>query len=128
MTRSTSTQSADMIAAVPTQELLDSAATRFDPIKLGGRTLALNLVIPDRNETAGIEVNRTTMIGRMRPAGQPNATITAPRRMLLGMLFMKVPLAQLEAAGLKVEGDRTAVEAWLGAIDPPPGAFNIVEP
>jgi hypothetical protein len=31
-------------------------------------------------------------------------------------------------AGLKVEGDRAAVEVWLAAIEPLPGAFNIVEP
>lgn len=127
-TRATSSQSNDMIAAVPTQELLDSAATRFDPGKLGGRTLAINLVMPDRQETAGIEVSRTTMIGRLKPVAEPAANITGPRRMMLGLLFMKLPLAQLEMAGLKVEGDRAAVEAWLAAIDPLPGAFNIVEP
>jgi alkyl sulfatase BDS1-like metallo-beta-lactamase superfamily hydrolase len=126
--RQTGTQSADMIAAVPTQLLLDSIATRFDPAKLGGRSLAINLVIPDRQERAGIEVDATTLIGRMTALDQPVATITAPRRLLLGMLFLKMPLAQLEAAGLRVEGDRAAVEALLAAIDPLPGGFNIAEP
>lgn len=126
--RPTSAQNADMIAAVPTQELLDSISTRFDPASLAGRTLGINLVMPERQEIAGIEVTRTAMIGRMKAVAQPAATITGPRRALLGLLFLKLPLAQLEMMGVKVEGDRAAAEAWLNAIEPIPGAFNIVEP
>ena len=128
ITSATSSQSQDMIAAVPTQLLLDSVATRIDPAKLAGRKLAINLVMPERGETAGVELTGTAMLARMGAASGPAATLTAPRRLLLGLLFLKLPLAQLEAAGLKVEGDRAGVEAWLAAIDPMPGAFNIAEP
>jgi alkyl sulfatase BDS1-like metallo-beta-lactamase superfamily hydrolase len=117
-----------MIAAVPTQELLDSVSTRFDPSKLGGKTMGINLVMPERQEIAGVEITRTTMIGRMKPVAQPVVTITGPRRALLGLLFMKMPLAQLEMMGVKVDGDRAAAEAWLNAIEPIPGGFKIVEP
>ena len=123
-----STQSQDMIAAVPTQLLLDSAATRIDPAKLAGRRMAINLVMPERGETAGVELTGTTMLARTRAEPGAQATLTGPRRLLLGLLFLKVPLAKLEAAGLKVEGDRAAVEAWLAALDPMPAAFNIAEP
>lgn len=122
------TQSADLIGAVPTQLLLDSVATRFDPGKLGGRTMGINLVMPERKESAGVELTGTTMFTRMEPLAAPAATITAPRRILLGMLFLKLPLAQLEMAGLKVEGDRVAAQAWLDALDPMPAGFNIAEP
>ncbi|WP_421851065.1 alkyl/aryl-sulfatase [Novosphingobium sp.] len=124
----TSSQSQDMIAAVPTQLLLDSVATRLDPAKLAGRHTAINLVMPERGETAGIELTGTAMLARMGAAPGAAATLTAPRRLLLGLLFLKMPLEKLEMAGLKVEGDRAAVEAWLAALDPMPGAFNIVEP
>ena len=121
-------QSADMVAGVPTQLLLDSTATRFDPTKLAGRKLAINLVMPDRQEVAGVELTGTTMFTRMEAAATPQATITAPRRMMLGLLFLKLPLEQLEMAGLKVEGDRAAVQAWLDALEPLGNGFNIVEP
>ena len=68
------------------------------------------------------------MIGRMTPLPSPQATLTGQRRLLLGLLFMKLPLEQLEMAGLKVEGDRAAVESWLNALDPVPAGFPIVEP
>lgn len=122
------TGSPDMIAGVPTLLLLDTVATRFDPARLGGRKLGFNLVMPDRKESAGVELTGTTMFNRMEPLASPAATITAPRRVLLGLLFLKLPLEQLEMAGLKVEGDRAAVQAWLDAIDPQGGGFNVVEP
>lgn len=121
-------QGTDMIAAVATRELLDTASTRFDPAKAGGRKLRINLVLTDRKEQASVELTETTMIGRMTPLPSPQATLTGPRRLLLGLLFMKLPLEQLEMAGLKVEGDRAAVESWLNALDPVPAGFPIVEP
>ena len=123
-----STQAEDMIAAVPTRLLLDSAATRYDPARLGRARVALDLVFPERKERASLEAGATTLFGRDTRADRPDATLTGPRRLILGLLFLKVPLAQLEAAGLKVEGDRVAVEALANALDPMPGPFNIAEP
>ncbi|WP_369678906.1 hypothetical protein [Novosphingobium sp. B 225] len=54
--------------------------------------------------------------------------MTAPRRVLLGLLFLKLPIEQLEMAGLRIEGDRAAVQAWVDALDPLGGGFNVVEP
>ena len=46
----------------------------------------------------------------------------------LAMLFLKMPLTQLEAAGLKIEGNRAVVEGLQAALDPMPASFNIAEP
>ena len=121
-------QGEDMIAAVPTRLLLDSAATRYDPAKLGRARVAVDLLFPERNEHASLEAGATTLFGRDTRAERPDATLIGSRRLILGLLFLKVPLAQLEAAGLKIEGDRSAVEALAGALDPIPGPFKIVEP
>jgi alkyl sulfatase BDS1-like metallo-beta-lactamase superfamily hydrolase len=125
-TSSNTTTNEDLVAAVPTQLLLDSAATRLDPGKLGGRKFTINLVMPERGETAGVELTGTTMIGRMMPATAPTATVTAPRRALLGLMFLKLPLGMVEKMGVRIEGDRGAVETWLAALDPMPGPFGIV--
>lgn len=124
----TSGQGQDMIAAVPTQLLMDTVATRFDPARLSA-PVSLNIVLTDRNETIGIEAGRSVMISRVGlPVAQPAVTLTGPRRLILGLLFLKIPLAQLQMAGLKVEGDPQAVDALMKALDPVPAGFNIVEP
>jgi alkyl sulfatase BDS1-like metallo-beta-lactamase superfamily hydrolase len=122
-------QSPDMIAAIPTGLLLESVATRLNPATIGGKKLAINFVMPDRQERAKISIGNAVMIAEMDAAHEsPTATVTGPRPLFLAILFLKMPLAQLEAAGLRIEGDRVAVEALQAALDPLPGAFNIAEP
>ncbi len=127
--RPATTQGVDLIAAVSTQMLFDSVSTRFAPERLPWQRIDLNLFITDRNEQVGIEANRTRLIARVgTPVGSPAVKLTGPRRLFLAMFFLKVPLAQLEAAGLQVEGDPDAIDALQAALDPVPGAFNIIEP
>jgi len=115
-------QSIDMISAIPTGLLLDSVSTRLDPNVIGNVALALNFVISDRKETAKVTIGNSVMFSEMgKVHAAPNVTVTGPRQLFLALLFLKMPAAQLQAAGLKIEGDRAA-------LDPMPGAFNIVEP
>ncbi len=126
---SITTQSIDMISAIPTGLLLDSVATRLDPVTIGDKALAINFVISDRSEKAKVSVGNAVMFSEMGVGhATPAATVTGPRQLFLALLFLKMPLAQLEGAGLKVEGDRAAVEALQAALDPMPGPFNIAEP
>lgn len=126
---SITSQSIDMISAIPTGLLLDSVATRLDPEKIGDRSLAINFVFSDRQEKAKISVGNAVMFSEMDAShAAPAATVSGPRQLFLALLFLKLPLAQLEGAGLRVEGDRTVVEALQAALDPMPGPFNIAEP
>ncbi|QIG53209.1 MBL fold metallo-hydrolase [Altererythrobacter sp. BO-6] len=126
---SNATQSPDLIAAIPTELLLDSAATRYSPGKLGRERMNARLNLTDRAETAVIEANGNVMIGRMGDgAGTADVTLTGPRQLMLGLLFLKLPLAQMQAAGLQVDGDPAALQAMLDALDPLPASFDIVTP
>ncbi len=123
------TQSADTIAAIPTGLLLNSVATRLNPDTIGGKILSLNFIITDRNETAKINVGNSVMISEMESQhANAQATVLGPRQLFLAMLFLKMPLSQLQAAGLKIEGDASAVQALQSALDPMPAPFNIAEP
>ena len=127
--QSVQTQSVDLISAVPTQLLMDSVATRYDPARLSRAPLALNLVITDRKEVVGVDVGKSVLIGRVgQPAASPAVTLTGPRQLMLALLFLKMPLAQLQGMGLKVEGDPAAVAALQAALDPISPGFNIAEP
>jgi alkyl sulfatase BDS1-like metallo-beta-lactamase superfamily hydrolase len=123
-------QSNDIIAALSTQELLDSAATRFAPERAVPKGLTIALDIPDRTEQAMIEVTGQAMIGR---AGvlpdKPDVTIRGPRRAMLALLFVKVPVSTVAGMeGVTITGDTAALQALVDALDPLPHGFNIVEP
>jgi alkyl sulfatase BDS1-like metallo-beta-lactamase superfamily hydrolase len=126
--KTTLTQNQDMLSAVPTQLLLDSVATRFDPARARRPGARFNLVMADRNETLSVELTGTVMIARAAPFSTPDATLTAPRRVMLDMVLSKIPLVDLEQRGLAIAGDRAAVADWLNALDAPAGDFNIAEP
>ena len=123
-------QSIDMIAALSTQELLDSAATRFAPERPGPRNFAVGIEIPDRGETATLEVGTQAMIGRTGVLpGTPAVTIRGPRRAMLALLFVKVPVADVaKMPGVTIEGDLAGLQALVDNLDPLPHGFDIVTP
>lgn len=122
-------QSQDLIAAVPTQLLMDTVSTRYDPARMSWPRIAINIELTDRGEVIGIEAGKTFLLTRVgQPVANPSVIIKGPRRLILGLLFLKLPLAQLEAAGLRVEGDPAAIAALQAALDPVPNGFTIVEP
>ncbi len=126
---SITTQSVDMISAIPTGLLLDSVATRLDPAAIGDSKLTINFAFTDRQEKAKVSVGNAVMFSEMGAShAAPAATVSGPRQLFLALLFLQMPLAQLEGAGLKVEGDRKAIESLQTALDPMPGPFNIAEP
>lgn len=123
-----STQSLDLVAAIPTALLLDSIATRLDPAKTGNAPMKFQFNIADRKETALVSVANSVMVSEMGVADPSAIQVTGPRPLLLALFFLQTPVAQLQAMGLKIEGDAAALSALQAAIDVPKGGFNIVEP
>lgn len=126
-------QSSDLIAAIATQELLDSAATRFAPERFGAlfgaRGLIVALDITDRKEHGTIEANGRVLIGRVGSLpSTPDVTVRGPRALVVAMLFLKQPVAAMQGAGLQVEGDAAALQQLIDALDAVPQGFDIVTP
>lgn len=123
-------QSNDMIAAIPTQELLDSVATLFAPERPQARNFTVAIDIPDRGETATLEVGEQAVIGRVGVLPEkPAVTIRGPRRALLALLFVRMPVeAVAKMPGVTIEGDRAALQGMIDALDPMPHGFDIVTP
>lgn len=124
------TQSNDMIAAISTQELLDSAATLFAPERSGRRGFTVAIDLSDRKETAMLEVGEQAIIGRVGalPA-KADVTFRGPRRALLALLFVRMPVSAVAGMeGVVIEGDQAALQALVDALDPMPQGFDIVTP
>ena len=123
-------QSNDMIAAISTQELLDSAATLFAPERPGRRGFTVAIDLSDRKETAILEVGEQAIIGRVGalPA-KADVTFRGPRRALLALLFVRMPVSAVAGMdGVTIEGDQAALQALIDALDPMPQGFDIVTP
>lgn len=120
--------SADIVTATPTAMFLDLLATRLVPEKVAGRAMTI-LLEADDGAVSLLTVRNGVLIGEVgKRATKPDATLTASRRLFLGLFVLKLPIEQLEKAGLKIDGDKDAVRALQAAIETPPSDFAIVTP
>lgn len=123
--RSGPSSGAGLLAGAPLPLMLDAAAVRLNPEAIGEARVSLAIVLTDTGEKARVEVANAVMTheGGDGPAG---ATLTSTKAAFARMLVGGP--AELDKPGVTVGGDRAAVARFLGALDPPPGAFAIVTP
>ena len=109
----------EIIETIDSSELFELLAVRVDPAKAEGQDIALRFVFPERDEDFLITLRNSVFIQQAGVEGEVAATITLPRQAFIGMLFAGLNPADLAAAGtLQIEGDRLALMALLGSLDP----------
>ncbi|HPE48483.1 MAG TPA: alkyl sulfatase dimerization domain-containing protein [Hyphomonas sp.] len=122
--------SADFIKGVPTVELFNALAVRYDPSKMARDPFTINFVFPDTGETLALDVGDSITFPRPGvTGGAPAATLTLNRSAFNQLILRTRTFQDLAEAGeAKLEGDPTALGAWFGALETPPFWFHIVEP
>jgi alkyl sulfatase BDS1-like metallo-beta-lactamase superfamily hydrolase len=127
------TSSPDVVAAMPTDLILDYLAIRLkhrDAAELIGSTL---LVLTDVDERHLLELSNGVLHNRPVAADEEvtaDATITTTRVWLNGLLAADDPAAALMGGdgGLRIEGDPSALLAVFDLLDEFPFWFDIVTP
>jgi alkyl sulfatase BDS1-like metallo-beta-lactamase superfamily hydrolase len=119
-----------LIRATPTTMMLDFAAVRLNPEKAQGKTLKINLVLSDMNETHLITVENGVLI---HEAGvrddKADATATMKRADMLETLLAGVPVGLKTTTGaIKVTGASAAYGELVAMIDPVNPNFPVVTP
>lgn len=121
--------SLEFIRAVPTLQLFDSIAARFDPSKLTVEPFSLNFVFPDRDEQVVVHVGPSVIVTRNGASEAAKATLTLDRtdfdRLLLRMIEFGPSLAD---GTIKLEGEAVFVGLFFGTLEQANGTFKIVEP
>lgn len=127
--QSLSTTSAELIAAIPTLDLFNSLATRFNPAKMEGEEAVLQFRFPDTGETVVVEMRKSVLFPRAGEGADPATTLTLARSDFNRLLAEQVTLAGIVSAGAaSLEGDPAVLRAMFGALDRPDPLFDIVEP
>jgi alkyl sulfatase BDS1-like metallo-beta-lactamase superfamily hydrolase len=122
-------ESVDLVAAMPTSSFLDLLATRLNPDKIGERALTMALNVSDNNEKSLVSVRNAVLVAEVgKSIAAPTVSVSGKRKLMMGLFVKKLPLEKMEAAGLKVDGDRAALLALQNAIEAPPMDYPIVTP
>ena len=121
---------ADFLAAVPTLDLFDALASRYNPQKLSREPFAVAFDFSDTGETIRVEVGRDVVVPRdVSETGEVAATLSLARSDFNRLILREAGVPQLmESGALTVDGDGQAAAAFLGALDQPDFWFPVVTP
>lgn len=115
--------------ATPLHHFLDLVETTLVPEKAGSAKLAFNLVETGTGERFAITIENAVMVSEAGQSVPGAPTLSAPKPILLGILFGQAPLDAMVTSGrAKLEGDGAAIRQLVGMIQVPKLDFNIVEP
>mgnify|MGYP000866846695 FL=1 len=121
---------AGVIRAVPTANLMDALAARFNPSKSTRPNTTIQLVFTDRNENVALHVDESVLFPSMgQVLDNPTAKMITTRATFDGLILQTIDIgAAIQSGALKFEGDPTAIGAMFSALDKPGMMFNVVTP
>jgi alkyl sulfatase BDS1-like metallo-beta-lactamase superfamily hydrolase len=104
-------------------------ATRLNPDKIGTRTMTLVVDYGGTGDKSLVTLRNAVLVSEVgKSIAAPTVSVSGPRMLLAGLFVRKLPLDKMETAGLKVSGDKAALQVLLDAIEPPPTDYPIVTP
>ena len=119
----------DFLKAVPSLDLFDAMAARYNPEKLARDPFSIVFDFPDTGEMLTLLVERAVLVPRAGQIAEPTATVTVNRRDLDRLILQQTNALLLMTEGaMQVQGDRTALAALFAALDQPEFWFNTVVP
>lgn len=121
--------SSQVLGGIPTSDLFDALATRFNPAKMQGGEAVIAFTFPDTGEAITIDLRKSVMFPRMGQADAADVSIEINRSDLNRLLARQVGIPELASSGaVSFEGNPAAALAMFGALDEIAPGFEIVEP
>ncbi|MEM5518017.1 alkyl sulfatase dimerization domain-containing protein [Henriciella sp. AS95] len=120
---------ADFLKAVPTLDLFDALASRYNPEKLTRDPFSVGFEFTDTDETITVEVGSDVIVPRLSDDTGSTARLTLSRADFNQLILGAATVPALISDGrLSISGDGSAAGAFLAALDTPDFWFPVVTP
>lgn len=120
---------ADFLKAVPTLDLFDALASRYNPEKLSREPFTIVFEFTDTGETVSVEIGRDVVVPRLADTEEAAARLRLSRADFNLLILRETAVPALAGSGrLKIAGEGPAAGAFLAALDTPDFWFNVVKP
>ncbi|MEM9738472.1 MAG: alkyl sulfatase dimerization domain-containing protein [Pseudomonadota bacterium] len=120
---------ADFLKAVPSLDLFDALAARYDPDKMQRDPYAIAFEFTDTGEIITLQIEAAVVVPRLAEGDAPTATVTMSREDFNRLILGDVGATRLVLTRrMRIEGDRGAVSALFDSLETPNFWFNVVEP
>lgn len=121
--------SADTIAAMPVEMLLDYLSVRIDPKKAAGKDISINFKFPGNGDTLALSLHNSVLNYRKKLPEKADATLTLERKDLQAVLTGRAKLDDLVKDGkAKADGNAAKLAEIEAVTAKPEFWFNIVTP
>ncbi|GAA4051346.1 alkyl/aryl-sulfatase [Parerythrobacter jejuensis] len=128
-TTALTTTTAEVLAAIPTIDLFNSLAARFNPAKMQSPEAVLAFEFSDTGEAITVDLRKSVLFPRKGAPADPAMKLTIARSDMNRLLARQVTIPELIGAGAaSFEGNPGALQAMFAALDEPDPLFEIVEP
>ncbi len=119
----------EVLASIPTIDLFDALASRFNPAKMLGDGGVIAFDFADTGESVTVDLRPSVMFPRLSRTAQSDAALTIPRASLNRLLAREVTLPALLGSGeARLSGDAALLAAMFAALDDGRPGFAIVTP
>lgn len=117
------------LTSIPTDDLFDALANRFNPERMTGNEAIIQFAFPDTGERIAVDLRRSTMFPGIGASDNANTALMIDRSDLNRLLAQLVTIPKLVASrAASLTGHRQALLALLGVLDQSDANFAIVEP
>jgi alkyl sulfatase BDS1-like metallo-beta-lactamase superfamily hydrolase len=118
--------SLSLLSQLTPEQIFDSLAISVNGPRAWDLDLAVDVSFADLDTNYRLTLRNGVLVCRNVSADSAtaNVTVTVDKKMRL----LAVVMGDVSSPGLDVSGDRTALQAFLGILDRPDPAFNIVTP
>jgi alkyl sulfatase BDS1-like metallo-beta-lactamase superfamily hydrolase len=115
--------------ATPLADFLDLVETTLVPEKAGETKLAFNLVDTISGDRFALTLENAVLVSEKGQTVPGAPTLSAPKPIILGVLFGQAPLDAMLASGrVQLVGDGAAIKQLTSFLSIPKLDFNIIEP
>lgn len=118
-----------LMQSTPLADFLDLLETTLVPERAGSEELAFNVKDTISGDTFAIRLRNAVIVSEKDVTLPDAPTLTAPKPVLLGILFGQASLDAMVSAGYaQLKGDGAPIRALIPKLERPTLDFNIIEP
>ncbi|MCV7260812.1 alkyl/aryl-sulfatase [Mycobacterium shimoidei] len=120
------TASVSLLAQLTPEQIFDAMAISVNGPRAWDLDLALDISFADLGANYRVTLRNGVLVHRRLPADPATANVTV--QLATKVRLLAAAAGDFSSPGLEVSGDQAALQAFLGVIDRPDPAFNIVTP
>jgi alkyl sulfatase BDS1-like metallo-beta-lactamase superfamily hydrolase len=120
------TSSPTLLSALTPEQIFDGLAISVNGPRAWDLDLAIDVSLTDQDSNHRLALRNGVLVHRRVPADSSTATVTV--KLDNAFRLLTAAMGDVDSPGLEISGHQAALQQFLGVLDRPDPAFNIITP